>query len=207
MAIAPALSSFPSWGAGGRKRPDISVVLGAVANVDGSLRPVEIEGVEGRSPLHQPIHQCITRQFQNPKITGCPWPWAVVATVAIFLVGHVLVAIGRHLPMLETRHRVFLRQESLQICRAESVGELKPLPAKGIHYRIEDVLTQRLQGWNRLFRVLGKRVDLVGIAAIGLGAGAKLLQRQISPQMPDRHSHLRPGYPNSDISTAEMQHQ
>ncbi|MEB3359452.1 MAG: hypothetical protein VKK04_22190 [Synechococcales bacterium] len=38
-------------------------MLGAIADVDGSLRPVEIEGIEGRSPLYQPIHQRITGQF------------------------------------------------------------------------------------------------------------------------------------------------
>lgn len=91
-------------------------MLWSIADVDWSLRPIKIQRVKRQLLHHNPLHQRITRQIHNPKITRRPQPRAVVLPVPIHLMSHVLVQIRVHPAMLHPRRRIFLHQRSLQIC-------------------------------------------------------------------------------------------
>jgi hypothetical protein len=89
--------------------------------------------------------------------------------------GHVLIQARGSDAVLLPCHWVFLRQPPLQIHRAKAVGEQKAIAPKLTNHWVNDVLTQCLQGWQRLLQVFRKRVNLVSKPLVGLRAGAKFL--------------------------------
>jgi|GEM_PF-1443555 len=114
-AFTPLLNFLLRWYAFLCKCPNSSLLLEAVANVDGAIAPVVVQRVKRQLLLQNPLYEAIALQPDNPKIAGCTEAIAVILVIPVLLMRHVLISTRINPPILNTRLRIFLAQKTLQV--------------------------------------------------------------------------------------------
>ena len=90
-------------------------MLQAVTDVDRLIAPIVVQRVKGQLLFQNPLHEAIALHPHKPEIAGSTATIAVVLAIPISLVRHVLIPAWINSPILDSRLRVFLTQEPLQI--------------------------------------------------------------------------------------------